>query len=76
MRKVAQEEAEKQRNAVVRTPLQELNRKLRMERKALGKPTLSEDMLERIGRVMAQNRPEALARIREGPVEASMAAGV
>lgn len=47
--------------AKILTPVQELNKKLREERKALGKPVLSDEVLEKIGRVMAQNRPELLA---------------
>jgi len=50
--------------SMIRTPLQELNRKIRLEKKALGWPKLSEDVLERIGRVMAQNKPTLLDRIR------------
>lgn len=46
--------------ARVVTPVQEINRRARAERKALGKPVLSEEMLEKIGRVMAHNRPELL----------------
>lgn len=49
--------------AKVLTPVQELNKKAREERKALGKPVLSDAMLERIGRVMAYNRPELLEGI-------------
>lgn len=53
--------------AIIRTPLQELNRKIRMEKKALGPPQLSEDVLERIGRVMALNKPALLERMRDPP---------
>ncbi|OHE97644.1 KOW domain-containing protein domain-containing protein, partial [Colletotrichum orchidophilum] len=42
--------------ASMRTPLQELNRELRESRRALGKPELSSDMLERIGELMARNK--------------------
>ncbi|KAI5809591.1 hypothetical protein DFH27DRAFT_152354 [Peziza echinospora] len=56
-----------QMNAPIRTPLQELNRKIRLEKKALGPPTLTEDILERIGRVMAMNKPEALEKILSKP---------
>lgn len=54
--------------ARVVTPVQEINKMARAERKALGKPVLSEEMLEKIGRVMAQNRPELLAGIQAVPV--------
>ena len=37
------------------TPLKELHRKERAEKKARGPPELSEEMLERIGEVMAKN---------------------
>jgi large subunit ribosomal protein L24 len=37
------------------TPLQELNRRLRADSKALGQPELGDEMLERIGRVIARN---------------------
>ncbi|RPB28555.1 hypothetical protein L211DRAFT_393212 [Terfezia boudieri ATCC MYA-4762] len=50
--------------AMIRTPLQELNRKIRLGKKALGKPELPKDILERIGRVMAQNKPTLLGSIR------------
>ena len=39
------------------TPLKELHRKERAERKARGKPQLSEELLAKIGEVMAQNQP-------------------
>ena len=61
--KWAKEKA-KEGPAMIRTPVQELNRKIRLEKKALGKPELPEDVLERIGRVMAQNKPTLLDRIR------------
>ena len=53
--------------AKIRTPLQMLNRKIRLEKKALGPPKLTEDLLERIGRVMAQNKPELARRLRQEP---------
>lgn len=69
---VAKKEAEElvrkmEENARILTPVQEINRKAREERKALGKPILSEEMLEKIGRVMAQNRPELLGGIQAVP---------
>lgn len=54
------EEAEKQaRKKGIQTmlqPVQELNRKLREERRARGQPELTEEMLEKIGEVIAKNR--------------------
>ena len=51
------EDAETQRRksmgAMMRTPVKELNRKERAEKKARGKPVLTEDMLAKIGQVMA-----------------------
>ncbi|RPA89881.1 hypothetical protein L873DRAFT_1822055 [Choiromyces venosus 120613-1] len=47
----------------VLTAVQELNRKSRRERKALGPPVLADADLEYIGRVMAQNRPELLEKL-------------
>lgn len=51
------EDAETQRRksmgAVMRTPIKQLNRKERAEKKARGKPELSEDALARIGEVIA-----------------------
>lgn len=44
------------------TPLQELHRKERAEKRARGKPVLSEDMLAKIGEVMAQQKPRALGQ--------------
>ncbi|KAK1750023.1 hypothetical protein QBC47DRAFT_128565 [Echria macrotheca] len=59
---IAQKEAEeaekKARSQSARSmllPVQELNRKLRAERRALGQPVLTEEMLARIGEVMARN---------------------
>ncbi|KAI5849441.1 hypothetical protein DFP73DRAFT_540602 [Morchella snyderi] len=67
-KKTAEEKARLElAQARVLTPVQELNRKLREERKALGKPVLSDAMLEKIGRVMAQNRPELLAGVQAVP---------
>ncbi|KAF8474936.1 hypothetical protein BDZ91DRAFT_712031 [Kalaharituber pfeilii] len=63
-KKLEEEKAALAKKAALRTPIQELNRKVRLEKKALGPPTLSEEMLERIGRVMAMNDPKALEKIR------------
>ena len=54
------EDAETQRRksmgAMMRTPIKELNRKERAEKRARGKPRLSEDALARIGEVMASKQ--------------------
>ena len=49
----------------MRTPLYELNRQQMEERKALGQPELSKEMLEKIGRVVARN----VRSYEEGEVE-------
>lgn len=64
LQKMWAKERVKEGPPMIRTPLQELNRKVRLEKKALGKPVLSKDVLERIGRVMVQNKPALLDRIR------------
>jgi large subunit ribosomal protein L24 len=51
--------------AVIKTPVQLLNKKLREEKKARGKPVLTPEIMEQIGRVMAQNRPELLERVKQ-----------
>ena len=57
------EEAEERKRSIKKmmTPLKEVNRKERLERKAKGKPVLSEEMLAKIGEVMARQAtsPEA-----------------
>ncbi|KAK5658599.1 hypothetical protein OQA88_1992 [Cercophora sp. LCS_1] len=53
------EAAKKARKDSVKTmllPVQELNRKLREERRALGQPELTPEMLAKIGQVIAQNQ--------------------
>lgn len=59
---VEQREALKNGNGLVmrKTPVQELNKLAREKRKALGRPEMSEETLELIGRVMAQKKPELL----------------
>ena len=62
-RKMKEDEAaeeKKKSSKGMMTPLKELHRKERAERKARGKPVLSEDKLERIGEVMARNRAPGL----------------
>lgn len=58
--KKMEEDGEKQKKksmrALMRTPVKQLNRKERMEKKVRGKPELSEDMLAKIGEVMAAKR--------------------
>lgn len=55
--KEAEEAAKQSRKKSADTmllPVQQLNRKLRAERRALGQPELTEQMLEKIGEVMAK----------------------
>jgi large subunit ribosomal protein L24 len=64
-KKEAEEAEKKGRHALLetmRTPLDELHEKERAEREAAGEPELSEELLEKIGQVMAKNKAEALAR--------------
>ena len=49
-------EARKRTVELMRTPLKEIHRRKRAAKKALGKPELSEDMLARIGELMAAKR--------------------
>jgi large subunit ribosomal protein L24 len=65
---IAKKEAEEAEKAARRktiktmlTPVQELNAKIKAERKARGQPELTEDMLAKIGEVMARNRNRTLA---------------
>lgn len=65
---VAKKEAEEAEKAArrksiktMRTPVQELNAKLKAERRARGQPELTEDMLAKIGEVMAKTRNRKLA---------------
>jgi large subunit ribosomal protein L24 len=58
------EKAEKEGRKIL-TPLQLLNKKIREEKKAKGPPVLSVEMMEHIGKVMAQNRPELLEKVKE-----------
>lgn len=58
-RKVKEDEeaaASKRTIELMRTPLKETLRKERMAKRALGKPQLSEEMLARIGEIMAAKR--------------------
>jgi len=52
-------EAEERKKSIrkMMTPLKELHRKERAEKKARGKPQLSEELLTKIGEVMARNIP-------------------
>ncbi|KAK3304578.1 uncharacterized protein B0T15DRAFT_400250 [Chaetomium strumarium] len=73
--KIEEKEAEKkarQKGARIEEmllPLQEYNRKLRELRRARGKPELTEEMLEKIGEVIARNR---LARLGGGEAAATL----
>jgi large subunit ribosomal protein L24 len=66
LQKMAQDEAVKARAASVNTmltPIQELNRRIRAEKRALGKPELTWEMLAKIGETIAKNKritPEQL----------------
>lgn len=58
--KMMEEDVEKEKRrgmrAKMRTPVKELNRKERAEKRARGKPKLREDMLAKIGEVIASKR--------------------
>lgn len=59
-KKIQEDNAAKERKNSIRkmmTPLKELHRKERAEKKARGKPQLSEELLSKIGEVMARNQP-------------------
>jgi large subunit ribosomal protein L24 len=51
----AEKQARKQSAKTMLLPVQEYNRKLREQRRALGQPVLTEEMLAKIGEVMARN---------------------
>ncbi|KAH0442185.1 kow motif containing protein [Colletotrichum kahawae] len=46
--------------ATIRTPLQEFNTQQRLARRARGQPELTEEMLEKIGEVIAKNKARTL----------------
>ena len=54
------------------TPLQELNRQQRDARRARGQPELTDEMLERIGEVMARNHKRTLHAIGVSDIERGM----
>ena len=54
----------KMRARSMMTPLQELHRKERAEKKARGRPVLSEDMLARVGKIMVTSGPGSVQRTR------------
>lgn len=58
-----EEAAEKKKTSAKKmmTPLKELHRKERAEKKARGKPQLSEETLQKIGEVMARSMPSRSA---------------
>lgn len=60
IREDEEKEAKKKSIEEMRTPLKEINRRERKLRKAKGKGTLTRDMLENIGRAIAQKRQLAL----------------
>lgn len=63
LKKVAEEEQKEAKKRSVKemlTPVNEINKKLRKERKAKGKGVLTPDMLAKIGEVIAQKKVEAL----------------
>lgn len=55
----------------MRTPLQELNALLREERRQRGQPVLTDDMLVRIGEMMARNhhRAPAIKKVSQGLID-------
>ena len=59
------EEAAERKNSAKKmmTPLKELHRKERAEKKARGKPQLSEETLQKIGEVMARTMPSRSAEL-------------
>ena len=60
-----EEEVMKRRKSIVKmmTPLQELHMKERAEKRARGKPTLSEETLGKIGEVMAKNSVKSTQKL-------------
>lgn len=70
------EEAEKQARKdlakTMRTPLKEFHQQQRELRKALGQPVLTEEMLERIGQVIAKNKQSALEASGVAAVESGL----
>lgn len=78
---IAKKEAEEAEKAARRksiktmgTPLQELNAKIREQRKARGQPELTEDMLAKIGEVMARNRNRNAAQVESPAVTVNITA--
>lgn len=57
----AEKVARRKATQTMRTPVQELNAKIRLERKERGQPVLTDRMLEKIGEVMARNSHRAPA---------------
>ena len=61
--KIAEEEAKEEKRRSIRlmqTPVNEINRKIRKEKKALGKGQLTPEMLAKIGQVIEQKKVAAL----------------
>jgi large subunit ribosomal protein L24 len=76
--KVEAQEAEKKarqkgaRAGEMLLPVQEYNRKMRELRRARGKPELTEEMLEKIGEIIARNRMARLGGQQAEPAEAQL----
>ena len=73
MQKLAEEEAKEAKKRSVKemmTPVNELNKKLRKERKAKGKGVLTEEMLAKIGEVIEKKKVAALESAGMEPVAA------
>ncbi|KAK3371699.1 hypothetical protein B0T24DRAFT_630131 [Lasiosphaeria ovina] len=66
----AEKKARKKSPDSMLTPVQELNRQLRAQRRERGQPQLTDEMLEKIGQVMARNleRPTTFAAARAAGV--------
>jgi len=72
-----EKKARKQAAKTMLTPVQEYNRKLREERRALGQPKLTEQMLEKIGQVIAAKLEarKAAPKVEPVPAQVKTAAG-
>lgn len=61
--KIAEEEAKEEKRRSIRlmqTPVNEINRKIRKEKKAKGQPKLTKEMLAKIGEAIEQKKVKAL----------------
>lgn len=68
----AEKQARKDLAKTMNTPLKEFNKKQRELRKALGQPVLTEEMLEKIGQVIAKNKENALEASGVAAVESGL----